>query len=61
MFLFVISVDWIIADMLSVRQGSLGHLRYILKDGLRYFPLYGYYFEQVSRKVGKGTVIDKLK
>ncbi|XP_064642316.1 1-acyl-sn-glycerol-3-phosphate acyltransferase epsilon-like [Lineus longissimus] len=40
------TVDWIVADMVSVRQGSLGHLRYILKDGLRYFPLYGYYFEQ---------------
>ena len=42
-----IAVDWIIADMLAVRQGSIGQIRYILKDGLKYFPLYGFYFRQV--------------
>ena len=42
-----IAVDWIIADMLAVRQGSIGRIRYILKDGLKYFPLYGFYFRQV--------------
>ncbi|XP_055350463.1 1-acyl-sn-glycerol-3-phosphate acyltransferase epsilon-like [Paramacrobiotus metropolitanus] len=40
------TVDWIVADMLAVRQGSLGHMRYILKDGLRFLPLYGFYFHQ---------------
>lgn len=42
------SVDWIITDFLAVRQGSLGRLRYILKNGLKYFPLYGFYFAQHS-------------
>jgi len=42
------TVDWMVADMLAVRQGSLGHIRYILKDGLKYLPLYGYYFRQHS-------------
>jgi lysophosphatidate acyltransferase len=42
------TVDWMIADMLAVRQGSLGNIRYILKDGLKYLPLYGYYFRQHS-------------
>ena len=45
------SVDWIIADMLAIRQGSLGHLRYVLKDDLKWIPLYGFYFQQV--KLGK--------
>ncbi|OQV16469.1 1-acyl-sn-glycerol-3-phosphate acyltransferase epsilon [Hypsibius exemplaris] len=40
------TVDWIVADMLAVRQGSLGQMRYVLKDGLRFLPLYGYYFYQ---------------
>ena len=42
------TVDWIITDFLAVRQGSLGRLRYILKNGLKYFPLYGFYFAQVT-------------
>ena len=42
-------VDWVVANMLAVRQGSIGHIRYILKDGLRYLPLYGFYFRQVGR------------
>ncbi|GAU99181.1 hypothetical protein RvY_10217 [Ramazzottius varieornatus] len=40
------TVDWVVADMLAVRQGNLGQMRYILKDGLRFLPLYGYYFYQ---------------
>ncbi|MGH0148830.1 UNVERIFIED_CONTAM: hypothetical protein FKN15_013790 [Acipenser sinensis] len=40
------TVDWIIADMLAVRQNALGHLRYVLKDGLKWLPLYGWYFSQ---------------
>ncbi|NXC15402.1 PLCE acyltransferase, partial [Corythaeola cristata] len=42
------TVDWIIADMLAVRQNALGHVRYVLKDGLKWLPLYGWYFSQVS-------------
>jgi hypothetical protein len=41
-------VDWIVANMLAVRQGSLGHLRYVLKNDLKWIPLYGFYFEQVK-------------
>ncbi|CAF3600945.1 unnamed protein product [Rotaria sp. Silwood1] len=40
------SVDWIIANMLAIRQGSLGHIRYILKNELKWIPLYGFYFQQ---------------
>lgn len=42
------TVDWIIADMLASAQGSIGSIRYILKDGLKFFPLYGFYFRQHS-------------
>ncbi|CAF0980026.1 unnamed protein product [Adineta ricciae] len=40
------SVDWIIVNMLAVRQGSLGHIRYVLKSDLKRIPFYGFYFEQ---------------
>jgi len=42
------SVDWVVADMLAERQGSIGHMRFILKDSLKFIPLYGSYFRQVS-------------
>ncbi len=45
---FSIVADWIIADMLAVRQNALGHVRYVLKDGLKWLPLYGWYFSQVD-------------
>ena len=35
--------------MLAIRQGSLGHIRYILKNELKWIPLYGFYFQQVRR------------
>ncbi|KAM9804309.1 1-acyl-sn-glycerol-3-phosphate acyltransferase epsilon [Neosynchiropus ocellatus] len=40
------TADWIIADMLATRQNALGHVRYVLKDGLKWLPLYGFYFSQ---------------
>ncbi|XP_072533708.1 1-acyl-sn-glycerol-3-phosphate acyltransferase epsilon [Salminus brasiliensis] len=40
------TADWIIADMLAVRQNALGNVRYVLKDGLKWLPLYGWYFSQ---------------
>jgi len=46
--LYCSTVDWMVADFLASRQGSLGSIRYILKDGLKFMPLYGYYFRQVS-------------
>ncbi|KAB1257615.1 1-acyl-sn-glycerol-3-phosphate acyltransferase epsilon [Camelus dromedarius] len=42
----VFAVDWIIADILAIRQNALGHVRYVLKDGLKWLPLYGCYFSQ---------------
>ncbi|CAF5029033.1 unnamed protein product, partial [Rotaria sp. Silwood1] len=40
------SVDWIITNMLAVHQGSLGHIRYVLKSDLKWIPFYGFYFQQ---------------
>ena len=37
--------------MLASVQGSIGSIRYILKDGLKYFPIYGFYFRQVGRMI----------
>ncbi|XP_008570275.1 PREDICTED: 1-acyl-sn-glycerol-3-phosphate acyltransferase epsilon [Galeopterus variegatus] len=42
----VFAVDWIVADILAIRQNALGHVRYVLKDGLKWLPLYGWYFSQ---------------
>ena len=39
-------VDWIVCNMLAIRQGSIGHLRYVMKDTLQALPLYGHYFYQ---------------
>ena len=47
-FIFLLSVDWIVINMLAVRQGMVGHIRYVLKDSLKYLPMYGFYFRQVS-------------
>uniref|UniRef100_G1RY32 1-acylglycerol-3-phosphate O-acyltransferase 5 n=1 Tax=Nomascus leucogenys TaxID=61853 RepID=G1RY32_NOMLE len=40
------TVDWIVADILAIRQNALGHVRYVLKEGLKWLPLYGCYFAQ---------------
>lgn len=42
------SVDWMVANMLAIRQGSIGHIRYVLKDSLKFLPFYGAYFRQHS-------------
>lgn len=47
--MFFLVADWIIADMLAIRQSALGHVRYVLKDGLKWLPLYGWYFSQVMQ------------
>lgn len=38
------AMDWIVADMLAVRQGMVGNMRFVFKDVLKYVPLYGYVF-----------------
>uniref|UniRef100_A0A7M4ETP8 1-acylglycerol-3-phosphate O-acyltransferase 5 n=1 Tax=Crocodylus porosus TaxID=8502 RepID=A0A7M4ETP8_CROPO len=62
------TVDWIIADMLAIRQNALGHVRYVLKDGLKWLPLYGWYFSQHggvyvkrSAKFNEKEMRDKLQ
>jgi lysophosphatidate acyltransferase len=40
------AVDWLIVNSVAIRQGCIGTIRYILKDSLKYIPIYGYYFEQ---------------
>lgn len=46
-FLYV-SVDWVIPEVLCVKQGGYGgRARYILKDDLKYVPLYGWYLGMV--------------
>ncbi|XP_015360141.1 1-acyl-sn-glycerol-3-phosphate acyltransferase epsilon isoform X3 [Marmota monax] len=40
------TVDWVVADILAIRQNALGHVRYVLKDRLKWLPLYGCYFSQ---------------
>lgn len=37
-------MDWLVGNMVSVRGGSIGHLRYVMKDTLQLIPLYGHYF-----------------
>jgi len=38
------SVDWLLVDFIGIRQGSLGRIRYIMKEILKYIPFYGPYF-----------------
>ena len=32
-----------ISHQVAIRQGSIGHLRYVMKDTLQMLPLYGYF------------------
>ncbi len=43
-----VAVDWVISELLCVKQGGGGRVRYILKDALKYVPLYGWYLGHVS-------------
>lgn len=36
------SMDWIVADSVAIRQNMVGHMRFVFKDILKYFPLFGY-------------------
>jgi len=37
------TVDWVMAEAVAQRRGSLGRVRYVLKTGIKYLPLYGWY------------------
>ena len=42
-------MDWILAEILCLKQGGYGgRARYILKDALKYIPLYGWQLGEVS-------------
>ena len=56
------SVDWVLAENLALRAGAGGHVRYILKDSIRFIPLYGYFLYKhgcvyVRRKEGDRNMI----
>ncbi|KAF2365380.1 Acyltransferase C-terminal domain [Trinorchestia longiramus] len=38
------TADWLVANMVSVRADSIGHLRYVMKSALQMLPLFGWYF-----------------
>ncbi|XP_076804152.1 1-acyl-sn-glycerol-3-phosphate acyltransferase epsilon-like [Clavelina lepadiformis] len=37
-------LDWIVADFIALRQGMVGNMRYVFKNSLKYYPLYGFGF-----------------
>jgi len=37
------NIDYLIGNMLAARQGSLGHLRYLIRDKFKYLPFFGFY------------------
>lgn len=44
--------------MLADRQGSIGHVRYVMKDSLQLVPLYGFYFYEVCSVLDNKNVYD---
>ena len=49
------TVDWVIVETLCLKQGGYGgRTRYILKDVLKYIPLYGWQLGEVSGSLGEG-------
>ncbi len=43
------SVDWVIADNLCIKQsGYGGRVKYILKDTVKYLPIFGWQLGDVS-------------
>jgi len=44
---FVFLVDWSLANFVAIRQNSIGQIRYVIKDLLKYIPFFGPYFMQV--------------
>ena len=44
------AVDWVVVEVLCVKQGWCGgRTRYILKDAIRFLPLYGLILGEVGR------------
>nr|XP_047125471.1 1-acyl-sn-glycerol-3-phosphate acyltransferase epsilon isoform X1 [Hydra vulgaris] len=40
------AIDWSLVNFISIHCGSMGQIRYILKNLLKYLPFYGIYFMQ---------------
>ncbi|XP_057314491.1 1-acyl-sn-glycerol-3-phosphate acyltransferase epsilon-like [Hydractinia symbiolongicarpus] len=40
------AIDWSLANFVAIRQGSLGRIRYIMKEILKYIPFFGPNFMQ---------------
>lgn len=63
------SIDWVIPEVLCVKQGGYGgRARYILKDVLKFLPLYGWYlgyrggiFVRRQKNKDQTTLIKGLK
>ncbi|KAF6023668.1 AGPAT5 [Bugula neritina] len=56
------SVDWIVVDMLAIKQDLLGRIRFMHKDELKYIPFFGLYFWQHSCiNVGRFGSFDERK
>ena len=49
-----LSVDWVIPEVLCVKQGGWGgRARYILKDAIKFVPLYGWVLGEVRGGGGR--------
>ena len=49
---FLSIVDWIIAEVLCLKQGGYGgRVLYLLKYGILYIPMYGWYLATVSELI----------
>lgn len=45
------TVDWVIVEVMCVKQGGYGgRTRYVLKDVIKYVPMYGWQLGYVSKK-----------
>ena len=56
------TVDWIVATMLSEQRQCTGTVRYIMKDGLKLLPIYGFYcYQHGCIFVGKSGKFKKQK
>ena len=46
------TVDWVIAEVMCLKQGGRGgRTRYVLKDALKYIPMYGWQLGDVSTNI----------
>jgi len=40
------AIDWSLANFVGIRQNSIGQIRYVMKELLKYLPFFGPYFMQ---------------